>query len=307
MGETAASELIGRYRANYGLAAEAPLTEEMVLAHWELERRLTEELMESTPQTRTGTFERCYTELYQAVPWLREGSGVDTARRHAEHALWTALIGPPPLAVYEIGSGAGSLIRHLARAGYRARASEITSERGDRGELHGLTWGRTDGVHLDAFESPGSFDVVISDQVIEHLHPDDLSTHLRSAAVLLKPGGRLIFATPHAFTGPHDLSRVFELDAPAGMHLCEYTNAQLRSALHAAGYACVAAPMRLPVGIRARLRGFPGPRASRAYLRYLILLESLIGWLPPRHRRRLAEKLRVALFTSNIMLVASRA
>jgi SAM-dependent methyltransferase len=297
-------DLVARYRANYGLSAQVPVTEAMVLEHWRLERELTQELLQSSPDHRAETFERCYSELYRAVSWLREGSQ-QSGQQLAERALWPVLIGPPPREVYEIGSGDGSLARHLVALGYTVRATEITAERGNRREEQGLTWAGTDGVHLEAFEVPGSFDAVISNQVVEHLHPDDLQTHLRSARKLLRPGGRIAFATPHAYTGPHDISRVFGLDAPAGMHLHEYTYRELARVLREAGFVGLAAPIRLPTRVRARLGGRPRPAVSTAYLRYLIALERPLGLLHGKRRRMAASMARAALFAGNIVLVAS--
>jgi len=296
--------LVARYRANYGLPDSVPVTDATVLGHWQLERRLTQELLASTPQTRAATFERCYSELYGALPWLRQEGEAARATTAAEHGIWPLLIGPPPCEVYEVGSGDGSLARYLAGLGYTCRATEITSERGDRREQAGLSWGQTDGVNLDSFEAPGSFDAVISDQVLEHLHPDDLPTHLRAARALLRPGGRLAFGTPHAYTGPHDVSRVFDLEVAAGMHLHEYTYDELGRALQEAGFREVSAPLRLPVSLRARLSGHPRPRVSEAYFRYLVALERPLRRLTPRTRRTAARALRTCLFADNLMLVA---
>ena len=69
-----------------------------------------------------------------------------------------------------------------------------------------MTWGETDGVHLDMFKLPESYDAVISNQVIEHLHRDDLAIHFRAAWRVLRPGGRYVFATPHCTQG-HPTSR----------------------------------------------------------------------------------------------------
>jgi SAM-dependent methyltransferase len=299
-----AGDLVARYRANYGLGADLRLTEDMVLTHLRLERRLAEELLSSTPERRADVFERCYSELYRSLPWLGTGGDRTDARELAERGMWSILIGPPPRDVYEVGSGTGALARHLSALGYRCRATEITGERGDRRGEGGLTWGRTDGVHFDEFEPAAAFDAVISDQVIEHLHPDDLVPHLRSARSILRPGGRIAFATPHAFSGPHDVSRVFELDVPVGMHLHEYTYEELTRALAEAGLTVIGTPLRLPATVRARLGGHPRGFVSAAYLRYLIVLERLLRRLRPRRRRRAAAALRAALFPQNIVLVA---
>lgn len=215
------------------------------------------------------------------------------------------MIGPPPLDVYEVGSGDGSLARALAARGYRYRATEITSERGDRAETPGLAWAVTDGVNLDRFEAPGSFDALISNQVLEHLHPDDLPTHLRSARALLRPGGRVAFTTPSVLTGPHDISLVLGLDSPAGMHLREYTCGELRAALRRAGFVDVASPLRVPAGLATRLPRPPQPIVSRLYLSYLIALERPLLLLGRRRQRAVARSLRAALFPSNIVLVAT--
>ena len=94
--------------------------------------------------------------------------------------------------------------------------------------IHPLRWTVSDGVHLERFEAPESYDAVISDQVIEHLHPDDLVAHFAGVHAILKPGGRYALATPHAFEGPFDVSRVFGSERPQGMHLKEYTYRELQ-------------------------------------------------------------------------------
>ncbi len=303
--EPQGQELIARYRAKYGISLDTALTEAQILEHWRLERHLTRELLESTPRTRWETFERCYSELYRALPWLREGTGGSNAEAGAEYALWSSLLGPPPCEVYEVGSGDGSLAHYLAAHGYRCRATEITRERGDRTEEDGLTWGQTDGVNLDMFETPASFSAVISDQVVEHLHPSDMSLHLRSARRLLRPGGRIVFATPHLYTGPHDISGVFDRDVAEGMHLREYTYRELTAMLREAGFTGVCTPLRLPTRLRARFNGYPLPILSCAYLRYLIAIEGLIVHIQNRHWRQAAVRaLRAVLFTDSIVLVA---
>ena len=90
-------------------------------------------------------------------------------------------------------------------------------------------------------EPEEAFDVVISTQVIEHFHPDDLLTHFEHARQILRPGGRYLFDTPHRSSGPHDLSRVFDFDRAAFMHLKEYTYEELAGALSSAGFDTVKA------------------------------------------------------------------
>jgi 2-polyprenyl-3-methyl-5-hydroxy-6-metoxy-1,4-benzoquinol methylase len=274
--------LMERYRANYGLGADVTLTPEQVQFHLELERSLTDELRASTPATRRATFEHCYGELYRQLPWLAStGAPEDTSQ-------WTAVLGPPPLRIHEVGSGAGSLARGLAALGYAVEATEITSERGEDEAQANLTWATTDGVHIEQFARSGPYDVVLSDQVVEHLHPDDVVRHFSGCRQVLRPGGRLLFRTPHAFTGPHDVSRVFGFHEPVGMHLREYTVTELRTHLHTAGFEHVRAVLPLPPLARF---GGPPAIASRAYLHALLAIEWLMQPLSPARRRRATRRL----------------
>ena len=303
------SPLVCRYKEAYNIPDDAVVTEEMVLRHWSLERNLTRELLASDAEHRWEVFERCYTALYRELPWLNNLVGTalsDVAADDAEG--WARLIGPPPRRVYEVGSGKGRLVTALAERGYDCTATEITRERGEKWTAahHPLRWTISDGVHLDRFERPGSYDAVISDQVIEHLHPDDLCEHFRGVLAILKPGGHYVFSTPHAFEGPCDVSRVFGSDHPEGMHLKEYTYGELRTALRSAGFTRIAASFRLPRAVRARFGGRPFPIPSRAYLVYLRCLERVVAPLRLPARRRAARTLRLALWPAGITVLAEK-
>ncbi len=131
------------------------------------------------------------------------------------------------------------MITYLASIGHECRATEITRERGAKHvtQHKNLAWSVSDGIHLDRFEPAGFYDVVVSDQVIEHLHPDDVVDHFEGVKNILKNGGRYIFAMPHKFFGPWDVSRVFRKSKPSGMHLREYTIYETVNMLRVAGYS----------------------------------------------------------------------
>ncbi len=305
--EPRGQELIARYKANYSIPAEAPVTEQMILAHWELEKQLTHELLSSTPQNRWETFERCYTRLYSDLEWLNRivGESRPAAAGH-KHDKWCNAIGAPPLALYEIGSGKGELITYLAQQGFRCKATEVTRERGEKhlkASVPNLLWGVSDGVHLERFESAASYDLVISDQVLEHFHPDDIAAHLRGVHQILKPGGRYIFSTPHRFSGPHDVSRVFKCDKPCGMHLKEYTYREFVAALRQAGFKRAYYAF-IPARNEAGKRFWGG-----LYLRVLLTVEALLAFIPTHKARRLCAKLlrKLGLFSNGISLTAEKA
>lgn len=281
--------LLVRYHEAYGLA-RGTVDAEQARHHIELEVELTQRLLDSTPATRWQTFERCYEQLYEELPWLKStgGGGYDPD-------LWTRLLGRPGLRVYEVGSGAGGLASALAAAGYEVTATDVSPNRGAREADAGPTWAVTDGVHLDQFAEPGQFDAVISDQVIEHLHPDDALDHFASARRLLKPGGRYIFRTPHRLSGPHDVSAIFGYTAPVGMHLREYTNRELSAVARQAGFKRLRSVMWAP-------RIYRKPITSRAHLIAMGIAEEVLQRVPDRWRRRVVALLRGPL-RLDVMLI----
>ncbi|HEY2585348.1 MAG TPA: class I SAM-dependent methyltransferase [Tepidisphaeraceae bacterium] len=285
--------LVEDYLKNFAIAADFPLTAQMCKYHWELERRLKRELLASNPEARWETFERCYTTLYMELHWLYSGQPprLTPEQLEAKHGYWRYWIGPPPRSVYEVGSGRGELIACLAHLGYECRATEVTRERGQRwvDEMPNLTWGTTDGVHLAQFEPANTYDAVISDQVVEHLHPDDMVEHLRGALQILKPGGRYVFRTPHVHDGPSDISRFFGSNTPQGMHLREYTYRELAARMKEAGFRNVRTRTPRPrVAYRAAKVALGEHGVDSLYLRYLCMLESAIRLLPTQAARRRA-------------------
>jgi SAM-dependent methyltransferase len=83
-----------------------------------------------------------------------------------------------------------------------------------------------------------SVDLAYSNQLMEHLHPDDALTQLRGVYEALAPNGKYICVTPNRLTGPHDVSRGFDKVA-TGFHLKEYTIAELRQLFKDVGFSDV--------------------------------------------------------------------
>jgi SAM-dependent methyltransferase len=81
-------------------------------------------------------------------------------------------------------------------------------------------------------------DVAYSNQLMEHLHPDDAAAQLDGIVRALRPGGIYLCITPNRVSGPHDISKYFD-EVATGFHLKEYTFAELSALLRAAGFAAV--------------------------------------------------------------------
>jgi SAM-dependent methyltransferase len=136
-------------------------------------------------------------------------------------------------------------------------------------------------VVYDGYDLPlakNSVDIFFSDQLIEHLHPEDLALHFQLVLGILKDGGVYVFRTPHRFSGPHDISMYFR-DEACGFHLKEWTYRELLPIVRGIGYRS--------------MRGYRGikGRPIRMPIWSLMLVESVLGSLPGSARRSLAYRL----------------
>ena len=96
---------------------------------------------------------------------------------------------------------------------------------------------------VSAFElsnhfSKNEFDICISIDVFEHLHPEDALEHLRHVYHVLKPMGKYIVITPNRLSGPHDITREEFPDKKEamGFHLNESTHKDLIHIMRAIGF-----------------------------------------------------------------------
>ncbi|WP_353931681.1 methyltransferase domain-containing protein [Okeanomitos corallinicola TIOX110] len=312
--EPRGTELVNLYKRNYNIPADVEVTEAMILQHWNLEKKLTKELWESTPENRWEVFEQAYTLLYSEIEWLNKLPG-DTRSPSERYQTWVATIGSKPKKIYEIGSGKGEMISYLSQCEFECKGTEVTRERGEKHIKESssyLSWGNTDGVNLEQFEPANYYDVVLSNQVIEHFHPDDLQTHFQSAYSILNENGRYIFSTPHCHTGPHDVSFVFKYDDSKGMHLKEYTYHELIEPLTLAGFKSVSCAVPFAINKLLVKLGIKKPeqltKIGIFYFNFMLIVERILFLIPSKKvRRPLARFLRkLYIFADNIFLIAQK-
>jgi SAM-dependent methyltransferase len=254
----------------------AHLSDDQVLKHFEEEQELRGCLLAAPPEKRAEAFCWAYDELFRRCPWhpaLNERSGMDAPDlvelRVRNFTRWL-----PPAAgvrVLEIGCGMGELAIGLSGNGYQCvgiDVSEVRIRRLQRFRSANLEFRRVEGTKLPFPDQ--SFDVAISMQLFEHLHPEDATEHLQEVSRVLKPGGFYILETPNALVGPGDVSRFFT-ETPLGFHLREYTIRQLCGLLHECGFAQVEVLLRWS-------RLLPANRA--------VFLEACWGLLPKALRQR---------------------
>jgi 2-polyprenyl-3-methyl-5-hydroxy-6-metoxy-1,4-benzoquinol methylase len=164
-----------------------------------------------------------YEELYHRVErqhWWFVG------RRDLIRRLLIELSPGPDCRILDVGCAGGSLIEELRSAGYQQVAGiDVSPAAIARCRAAGIG----DVELMDAARpgfAPGSFDVIIASDVLEHL--DDAPAALAAWRRMLRPGGIIIAMVP-AFMflwGPHDV---------VNAHRRRYRSTELRAALSAAG------------------------------------------------------------------------
>lgn len=171
----------------------------------------------------------------------------------------------------EVGPGACSLACHIAPQVNRVYAVDVTSSLIDGVALPtNLEFVISDGASIPVPQ--GSIDVVFSNQLMEHLHPEDALRQLANIHRAMKVGGTYLCFTPNRLSGPHDISKHFDDEATC-FHLQEYTYQVLCSLFESVGFG----RFKAVIGYR----GWGMRTSTRAIQR----VESLLEHLPMRARK----------------------
>ena len=100
-----------------------------------------------------------------------------------------ATFSPPPAAFLDFGAGAGEVVRRASELGYAARGVDVSPHEGVSGiDIYGKS--------NDLPYASGSFDVIVSNQVLEHV--SNLERAVSELQRVLRPGGHLILMMPTA-------------------------------------------------------------------------------------------------------------
>jgi len=125
--------------------------------------------------------------------------------------------------VLEIGAGDGRTAYLLAKQGNKVLSVDVSRLALERARARwggepglGLAYEFGDARHLDL--PAGSFDYIVSENLVEHISLKDMQAHLREVYRLLAPGGAYLLYTP---------SRLWSGRVSAGFHLHVYTLREL--------------------------------------------------------------------------------
>ena len=272
-------------------------TQEQIQRHYVIEKELADLLRNASSQERTQLYSHVYDELYKRVP----DHPMLTAKEEQAKIRETAVQRKVKMlnrflhsdTVYmEIGAGDCLMSIRVAAKVAKVVALEVSSVIAERTDIPANMQIR---IISEPFEIPvdaDSIDLAYSDQLAEHLHPDDFKAQCKNVAQALSPGGRYVIVTPNRSNGPHDVSRGFDPVA-TGMHLKEYTYTELHTLLKRIGFSRVD-PI---VGFRGLYTRIPSS--------VIMFLESQLDKMPQTFSSWLANTLPIQMLLA-IRLVATK-
>ena len=259
-----------------------PRAPELIREHYEIEKGLAARLRSASREDRTHLYSELYEELYRRVPHHLKLTQKRTADEDADvverQLRWLRPSVGPEDTFLEVGAGDCLVTFAVSRLVKKAIAIEVSETMAGHPDTPpNFELVISDGVSIPV--PPGSVDVAYSQQLMEHLHPDDALQQLRNLYTALKPGGRYFCVTPNRVTGPHDISRHFD-DVATGFHLKEYTIGELAKLFREVGFRDVA--LYVSTGSR--------PRAVATWP--FARIEALLSALPRKLRIRFARFVR---------------
>jgi SAM-dependent methyltransferase len=207
---------------------------EQILNHYLVEKSIADRLKSSDREERRRIFNTMYEELFSKVPdhprlTRRNSSQLTEIANKRKFFVIRRFIEKPYLFA-EFAPGDCKFAYEVAKHVNQVFGIDISDQHDPADTVpDNFRLIVYDGYNLDAIES-NSVDVMFSYQLIEHFHPEDTALHFELVHRILKPGGKYVFLTPHALSGPYDISEYF-CDEPECFHLKEWTYTEIKALL----------------------------------------------------------------------------
>jgi ubiquinone/menaquinone biosynthesis C-methylase UbiE len=212
-------------------------TPEQIREHYRIETRLAEKLRTAEREQRRQLYSEVYDTFFKSIEHLPQIK-VSEEEREKQIDYLLREVKPylnPDMLFLELGAGDCKLALRVAESVEKVLVIEASDEVIQDIE----TPPNFELMIADSTAIPledNSIDVVFSNQVMEHLHPEDAQEQLINIYRVLKPGGIYLCMTPNRISGPHDISKYFDED-PKGLHLKEYTGYELVMLFKSTGFA----------------------------------------------------------------------
>ncbi len=268
------------------IAKNEKRTIEQISEHYKIEKELATQLRNSNPQERQYLYTTLYDELFRKVPLHPQLA----CKSNPEAVAWVVKqrmqllknFLSPDITYLEIGPGDCGLSIEIAKQVKQVYAIDVSNEIVKNIDFpSNFQFQISDGCSIPIAEN--SIDLAYSNQLMEHLHPNDALTQLQNIYKAVKPGGVYICITPNRLSGPHDISKYFD-EVATGFHLKEYTVSELYNIFRTVGFSQVSL---------YKSRGRHNFKIPLNIITVSILQagEKLISQLPYSSRRKIASQL----------------
>jgi len=251
-----------------------------LIQHYKTEKELATKLRNASKNERKLLYPRLYDELFTRVPHhprLTRKFDYKLRRNQVlQQVNFLSKFCSPKNTFLELGAGDCALSFELCKYFKKVYAIDvsqnITASTQKPSNFELLI---SNGSSVDI--QPETVDIAYSNQLMEHLHPDDAFDQLTAIYNVLVKGGIYICLTPHRFMGPSDISAYFD-DVATGFHLKEYTNKELYCLFRRVGFC------RIQSFFRIKCVSLTIPICPA------IMTESLLNTLPHSLRRHISKR-----------------
>jgi SAM-dependent methyltransferase len=214
-------------------------TQAQILEHYHLETLLANELRTAPQERRPGLYTTLYDRLFAQLPHhpqIAHRQSKIARRAQAERqANFLSSINPGN-SFLEIGAGDCFVSLSMCARSRDDYAVDVSAKLAPCNPPKNFHLVLSDGCSV--LPTGTQVSLAFSNQLMEHLHPDDAVEQLENIYCALEPGGKYFCVTPSRISGPHDVSQHFD-DEARGFHLKEYTYAELSRIMRLAGFDTV--------------------------------------------------------------------
>jgi SAM-dependent methyltransferase len=242
--------------------------------HYLIEKELAERLRNAGKEARKELYASLYAELFEKIPYfdqIKSDRESRAAKVKNQVKFLSRFIAPGKIFM-ELGAGDCALSLALCRHFRKVYAVDVSPQISPNEQIPpNFTFVLTDGTKIGL--PTESVDIAFSNQLMEHLHPDDAYEQLQDVYKTLGKDGIYIIITPHRYSGPHDISKHFDRVA-TGFHLKEYRNKELAALLRRVGFS--------GIGNYVKIAG----RFLKVPLFVVIVFEGILTPLPYVLRKR---------------------
>lgn len=219
-------------------AAKNQRSPEQIFHHYQTEKALANRLMTASKSERLSLYSELYEELFKNVPdHPQHIKKISPEEYNAGIQMQLEIIKPyinNASVFLEIGAGDCALTFAAAKHFKEVIAidvSETISKQDSVPENFKLVL--SDGCSVPLPKQ--HINIAYSNQLMEHLHPDDALEQLKNLYECIAPNGCYLCITPSRLTGPHDISQHYD-NVATGFHLKEYTVGELAHIFKQAGF-----------------------------------------------------------------------